>query len=402
LSTWLSSRVQGTVYCRIQGRQVHRLINRLAERRIKLWSIKFRGENECTFYITMDQYVQLKPHLRATGCKSRVLRRIGVPFLLYRLWRRKGFVLGAAFFFLALFILSSMVWRIEIHGEDRVSEREILQAAKEIGIDRGAFKRSLPPLDDIKRYMVQRVDGAAWIGVDIVGTKVKFEVVEKVLPEPRKLQNPRHLISSKDAVIVHILAEKGQPMVRVHERVKKGQILISGDLSAKVDPSIKDRSGPIVVADGSIQGLVWYKSVIEMPLIQKHKHFTGETMDRAYIAIGDRALKVKGYRDVPFTKYESKWDEKVVKWRDYTLPLRWLDERVMELDFHEEHLTKPQALDLALQRARADVLLEAGSDASIQSEKVLHETAGNGKVKLTILFEVVENIAVEQPIIKGD
>ena len=58
-----------------------------------------------------------------------------------------------------------------------------------------------------------------------------------------------------------------------------------------------------------------------------------------------------------------------------------------------------EALQAAKQAAREDVLRQAGKDAVIQDEKVLHVKRENGKVYLSIHFSVIEDIAVEQPIL---
>ncbi|MER2140433.1 MAG: stage IV sporulation protein, partial [Priestia megaterium] len=43
-----------------------------------------------------------------------------------------------------------------------------------------------------------------------------------------------------------------------------------------------------------------------------------------------------------------------------------------------------------------------GEDAKIKGEKVLHQEQDNGKVRLSIHYQVIENIANTQPIIQGD
>jgi similar to stage IV sporulation protein len=399
LRTWLLTYFQGSVVCRVRGKHVNDFINGLSNKRYTIWNIRFREDGTCTFYTTIDHFFRMRPLLRETRCRIRVIRRIGFPFLLHQFRNRKVFIAGGLLFFLSLFVLTSIVWKIEVTGSPKIPEEKVLKLAEQLGVKRGQLKYRLPPLDEIKSQMVQRLEGAAWVGVEISGTKIKFEVVEKVLPEVKKPENPRHLVSSKDAVIVKILAEKGQPKVRVHQRVKKGDILISGLLGGE------DESGAfqkIVVAAGKVEGLVWYKTEVILPLTQKRKHYTGNTMDRTYLVFGNRALKVKGFQDVPFKKFESKWDEKIVKWRDQPLPIRWIDEKLMEVVFYENKLTEGEAMSLAKERARADVMLKAGPSAKIQSEKVLHHDVQNDKVVLTTLYEVIENISLEQPIIKGD
>lgn len=396
MRSWLFTYFQGNVICRIRGKHVHSFINYISKERLSIWNIRFRSEDTVTLYITISDFFLLRSVLKKFGCRIHVVRRIGFPFLLERLERRKFFAAGGVMFLIGLFLLTSMVWKIEITGTNKVTNQEVLQIAEQIGVKRGQFKYRMPTLDEIKKQMVQNLEGAAWVGVDITGTKVKFEIVEKVTPEKKEPENPRNLVSSKDAVIVKILAEIGEPKVRVHQRVKKGDVLISGLLG------VGQVNQKIVVAKGLIEGLVWYETKVTLPTLQKRKEYTGNTMDRAYLVIGNRALKMKGYQDIPFNKYESKWDEKVVKWRDYRLPVIWMDEKVMELTFHENKLSTEEAISLAKERARANVLVEANTGARIFSEKVLRQDVQNDKVVLTMLFEVIENIASDQPIIRGE
>ena len=52
--------------------------------------------------------------------------------------------------------------------------------------------------------------------------------------------------------------------------------------------------------------------------------------------------------------------------------------------------------------AREDIKSRLDEDASIKGEKVLHQSIDNGKVKLSVHFQIIENIAQGQPIIQGE
>ncbi len=49
---------------------------------------------------------------------------------------------------------------------------------------------------------------------------------------------------------------------------------------------------------------------------------------------------------------------------------------------------------------KRDIRKKIGSDGNIISEKVLHETSENGKVKLIILYQVIEDIVQTTPIVQ--
>ena len=61
---------------------------------------------------------------------------------------------------------------------------------------------------------------------------------------------------------------------------------------------------------------------------------------------------------------------------------------------------KKEAVEKGIKLAKKDVKVTIPEDAKIAGEKVLREKVENGKVKLIISYQVIENIAMEQPLIK--
>ena len=217
-------------------------------------------------------------------------------------------------------------------------------------------------------------------------------MVEARKPESRPLENPRDLVAKTDAVITRIVAESGRPMVRRHERVRKGDVLISGVIGT-------EERKQAVVAKGEVRGIVWHEYEIVSPLVRKVRTFTGNRKDRTYLVIGNRALQISGYGGEPFAKSDIR--SAYTPWRlfHWVLPMGMMRERELEVSYEEVRLTAAEAKEAGLARAREEVLAKAGEDARILAEKILHEEAGNGKVMLKVLFEVDQPIAVERPIV---
>src|SRR5690606_7340996 len=184
----------------------------------------------------------------------------------------------------------------------------------------------------------------------------------------------------------------GRPVVRRHERVRKGDVLISGVIGT-------DERRQAVVAKGEVRGLVWHEYEIVSPLVRKAKTYTGNRKDRLWLVIGNRALRLTGYGGEPFAKSDIR--SEYAPWRllRWELPLGTLRERELEVAFEEVRVTVAEAKEAGLARAREELLAKAGEDARILHEKILHEEAGNGKVKVKVLFEVDQPIAEERPIV---
>ena len=390
-SQWLTW-IKGYVTVEIRGSEPEKLINALTDKRLQIWQARRVAENKMVLHIHLRDVFRLRPLLKQTGCRMHVLNRFGLPFLLARMEKRKFFVAGIAGFFAALYILSSVVWQVNVVGNERIPTEDVLNAARQQGIYRLQFLFRLDEPDMLSRKLMQTLPDTAWVGVKIDGTSVTIRVVEAVKPEEKPLMNPRHLIASSDAVITQILAEKGKPMVRPNDRVKQGDILISGRIGG-------DELSQIVVAEGTVKGLVWHLYRIEQPLLQKYKVYTGDTRDRQYLVIGNRALQITGYGKKPYDKSESTWQKHLLHWRDFQLPVGWMTEKVREVRFVQSRMSKETALERAMLQARADILTKYGYDAEIREQNILEQTVEKGKLYLPVHFEVEQDIAVEQPII---
>lgn len=370
-------------------------INQVGKNNIKIWNIKMANSQETTFSVSIDDFFKLKPILKKTYTRVHVIKRIGLPFYLNKLQMRKGLVVGISLFILSIYLLSSMVWSIEIKGNNRLTEHEISKAISEIGIHQGMFKFQLEEYDIIQEKLLYKLQDAAWIGIKQKGTNLEFTVVEKVKPEKENVNAPQNIISTKNAIIYQILAENGLPMVKVNERVNKGEVLISGIMG-------KEDNQTTVAAKGKVTGLVWYQSTISIPLKQTWKEYTGEMVVQEYLSFGKWMLKIKGFQKVPFENYQKDYQPKVISIRNRPLPIGLMRVKLMEYQSNERLLTVEEAMKLAVDQATKRLLAQISKEAIIKNQKILHQSVENDKVSLKLLFEVIEDITATQPIIHGE
>jgi similar to stage IV sporulation protein len=383
---------RGYVRLEITGKKIESLLNRAAEKRFTLWDVQFTESNKVTMFMALTDVLRLRPLLKETGCRMRVRERLGFPFWLGKLWRRKFFAAGLIVFLIGVYMLSSVVWRISVEGNDRIPEEQILKAASQVGIYPFQWKFRLGEPDELSRRLQLQLPGTAWVGVEVKGTQVHIKVVEAKVPEERQLLSPRNLVASKNAMVTNVFVEKGLPAVKPNQYVRKGDLLVSGYIG-------EDPNRQAVVATGVVRGLVWYTSNIEVPMVQRSKVYTGDVKDKHYLVIGNRALQLTGYGKVPFEQSETVPDRTVWHIGKWTLPVGWLHERVYAVDTAERSIDAAEARKIGLERGRTEVKAAAGRDAVIQSEKILHEKTENGKVYMEVHFEVEENIAEDQPIV---
>jgi similar to stage IV sporulation protein len=385
------TKIRGYVKIEVRGKQIEAFINRAIQERFIVWNMRRTSSEQVELCIVLPHLFKLRPLLRRSRCRLRILERHGLPFLLDKLERRKFFAIGLLLFVIGIYAMSSFVWSVSVEGNERISSQTILEEAGKLGIHEKKWKPMLKDPEVLSRSLLSELPGAAWVGVDIKGTRVYIKIVETTRPDDRELLSPRHLVAAKSAEVTEILAEKGKPMVKPHTVVRKGDILISGIVGS-------DEFQDIVVAKGTVRGVVWEKVHVQIPLVQKTKVYIGETKKRYYIAFGERVLKVWGFGSLPFELHESEYMRHTLQWRDYKLPVAWVNEKVLAVDMMETTLEPADAKQRALEQARLNVLAEAGPDARLVNEKLLSERIEEGIMHVEILIEVERDIAEEQVI----
>ncbi|GGF78276.1 hypothetical protein GCM10010912_24150 [Paenibacillus albidus] len=387
------SSLRGFVTLHVTGPQVEQFINAVTGAGIVIWDVKPAG-NGATLKLLLDDFYALRPLLKQTGCRMRVIGRNGLPFTAARLWKRKFFAIGLLLFGVALVLLSSMVWSIKVEGNERIASEDILSAARQEGVYPYQWIWRLKEPDELTKELAVRLPGISWIGLQRTGTSITIQVVEAAQPEVKPLHSQRHLVSRTDAVVSEIYAEQGRPLVARHSRVKKGDILISGILG-------DEENSQEVVAKGEVRGLVWHEYNVEVPLTTTNRSYTGERKDRTYLVLGKWAIQLWGYGDAGFVQSRTLTENDPLTWRSIVLPLGWMIEKEMEVSETVGTLSAEGAREEGLARAKKDIWARYGVDSVIKSQKILHEKKENGKVYMKVLFEVEEQIAEELPIVNN-
>ncbi len=384
----------GVVTAKVSGQGLERFINHLTRSGIKIWDLKKHGEETLTFKISLAEIKRLRPIVRKSGCKVEFLRRTGFPFLLKRMLKNSGFFVGALIFIAVVFVLSNMVWGIEINGADPETEHKIRQELDKIGVQTGKLQFFLEDPEGIQRAITDNLKEITWVGVELQGTTYHLQVVEKTIPEQPEKLGPQNLIATKKAVIVDMFVEEGQPVVDINDYVKPGQLLVSGSIG-------KEGKAKSVSAKGEVLGETWYKSEVSVSLKTNFEVFTGNEKRKHYLKFGSFSLPIWGFGKSSFKSFETEKEEKTFRFLKWELPISYLEETHRESEKVMRTYSAEEAIEVAKEMARQDIKNDLPEDATIKGEKVLRQTTQNGKVYLLIHFQVIENIAKSYPIIQG-
>ncbi|MDQ0339638.1 hypothetical protein J2S00_002426 [Caldalkalibacillus uzonensis] len=387
---------QGYVLIIIKGKRLERLINRMMYQRLSAWDLVRLSEEEAQVCITVPDFFRLRTLLKETGCRIRIVKKAGLPFMLKRMRPQAGLYAGAVLFLAMLYLFSSMIWSVEIEGVSVPEQEAQLRATlADLGVKPWNFKFRVAEPSEIKRQVMERLDHVTWVGFGYKGTTAYLKVVEKTLPEVSEKVYPRDLVAKKKAVIHDLFVESGTPKVKPNQYVRPGDLLVSGKIGREDQPQQ-------TAAKGKVWGEVWYVSEIRVPLKQQKAVLTGEQQGRYYLHVGPYKLKVWGFGKIPFDDYVIRDQTYSFSIGAYTLPVAWTIEEVHAARQTELTLEKKEATELGIKLARDKMAAKLPEDAQIVEENILKKSLDSGKVYIKIHYSVIEEISMAKYTSQGE
>ena len=398
----LFDQVGGTIKVALKGKNQEKIINMASSRGIYIWDIKKSGD-DLNFKVRTSGLKALQSISEENGYDLDVTEKQGLPFYRNLFRRRLGFFTGALIFILALYIMSSFVWFVEVNGNKKVEPSKILLTAAKHGVYQGAAKWNFSRIE-VEEAMLRDLSEISYVKLDIRGVKARIQVVEKILPKT-DISGPCHMVATRDAVIEEVLALDGQASVKPGDVVKKGDILISGVVFPEKSPYIvsseeeeDEEPQPYTVrARGQVKARVWYEGYGECRLHEEKKVMSGRRLSKIYIETPWKTFLVKGQREKTYNLYEQKVKKWIVKSPvgEFGFFRVELKEKIKKTrDFTEE-----EAVKVARERAMKTLSKKMDKNLKITESRVdILSRPSDPILRARISVETIEDIATAQPI----
>ena len=225
---WLKQHYTGYVRVRLTGRSPERFFNLCRSSKILLWNIACVKE-EYRFFLLLPDFYRIRPFARKAGVRVRIQEKLGLPFFLYRNRKRKLFAVGAASFFLLLFVLSRFIWNISFSGNLLFTDDMLTGQLREIGVCYGMPKRGVD-CDRIEEELRSRCSRIVWVSAHVSGTRLQIRIRENETADgiPLREESPRNLVAETAGTVVSILvragkaADSGRRDAAGHQRFRGG------------------------------------------------------------------------------------------------------------------------------------------------------------------------------------
>ncbi len=381
---WLFRYFTGYLYIVIKGEFNENVLNLCARNRITLWNSKLHKKDIETC-ISVNDFKKLRTIIRGYKVRLHIIKKVGLPFKIQKNRDRSGLLIG--FIILALFlkIMSGYIWVIDVSGNKKISDKEILSACRQIGITEGIRARDINPKTD-REHLLLKCDSLSWASLNIEGCRLTVNVTE-IGKLPEKEENTTNLKASADGIIKKIDVTLGNCVVRVGDTVKKGDLLVSG-ISETSDGTKFTRSLGEIYAETTRE----YK--LSKSFKQKIISPTGESKQKRVLEFF--TLRIPLYFGKETKNYISELQQKNCTLFSKTLPIRIY---TREFKFVNEH-TLTYNKDTLKKQLEKELKQKIEED-KIKSYKTLKtefaETVDG--ISLMALISAEENIAVSEKLL---
>ena len=272
---------------------------------IDLWQVE-RGEH-FEFSLYAEDYKKIKPIVKKTGIRPHIEKKTGCPFLWWWLLRNWTFSSGFLFFLVLLAIMSSYVWEITFQGQRTYTKETLLKTVNEMGVHRG-MKRSQLFCDDIEKNMRERYSDISWVSAEEKGSRLVISVKEAEKLVPRQSDEmPCHLVAKESGEVREISVNRGIAAVKRGQKVKKGQILISGIVPITDDSDQVVENTP-VAAKGNIEIYVEKPISEKIEVRKKVKQYTGKQFHIYEWQLGEKSIYLKN----PFKRFNNSYNYDII------------------------------------------------------------------------------------------
>ncbi|HQD51296.1 MAG TPA: sporulation protein YqfD [Defluviitaleaceae bacterium] len=394
LSVW--NYLRGYVTIEVSGFSVERFMNLASHKGIYLWDIK-KYKSKIQMKVSIKGFKLLKSCAKKTKCKIVIVEKKGCPFFIHKYRKRKVMAAGVLIFFGLLYFLSSFIWLIEIKGNERIDTEELIKALENYGVKTGVLKMKVNA-DEVEGFLRDSFPDIAWTAAEIKGTRLTIELTETVeKPLIVDRTTPCNLVAQRTGLIVSVTTRAGTPKVKANDVVKKGDLLVSGEIIIK-----DDEEGTLkkyVHADADVLAKTRYELSFDQPLYYMEKQYTNNIKKQHAIKIFDKELKLYN-KEIDYSHYDKIIDQKQLSLSKYfVLPLYKITYEYREYTPVKHKRTIEEAKQLAEEEIRKKLLEEISDRGEVVSSEIKYypkEDCLKAKAVFTILEHIEEVQAINR------
>lgn len=254
-------------------------INKCRFDNLPLWNIRSVSHSKIYFCVPCEYIEPVRENAEFSGMEAEITGEFGfIPFL--KKHRCRAFLLVGVFLSLIFTLLmSGRIWNIQVSGNDKVFESEILAACSELGLSAGTRKKDIS-VSFIQQKLTEMLDERLmWTSVNIEGMCAEVIVREAVRVEDDVTGEPCNYVADFDGVIKICRVYSGTAEAKKGDGVHKGDLLISGVIEYETGESEFTEARGKITAEHQVEiKSKAQKSVMVRRYIREKSYYTVELL----------------------------------------------------------------------------------------------------------------------------
>lgn len=373
-------RFNNIIVLKVKTKNIDRFLNNLYKLGIDIYSVNVISFKEVIIEINENDYIKV----RKLGILNKIdiINYKGKKSRINKLNFNKTLLISLFLGLIVLILLTNVIFSIEISHSSEKTRSFVMNELYENGIKVYQFRKSFKDLEKIKNKILEdNKDKIEWLEIERIGTKYLVRLEERKINNIVDNYEFQDIVAKSDAVIKKIVVNSGVKVKDINEYVKRGDIIISGNIY------LNEEIKKTVQATGEVYGEVWYKLSVEYPLIDDSKEETGNKKQVFSLNIFDKNI-------ILFDKnnFNNSYIRKEYIYKNAILPLSISRDTIYELKSTNGIYTEAEAILNAREYSKKKMEELLADDEYIIGYKVLKYSANSNTIYMDIFYKIYANI----------
>lgn len=375
-----------SIKIKVTGRNINNFLKRLINNNINIEKVIPISHKEIDLIINyqdLDKVLKLK-----TIYNIKIVRYYGKLRIIKRI-KKDIFILSSLLISLLLiYTLSNVIFKVEVIHSNKNIIKLVTKELEDNGIKKYKFVKNYQEIEKIKKKILEKnKDTLEWLEILREGTKYTIRVEERIINNKPKDNKIYNIVASKNAVIKNIYAESGEKIRSINTYVKKGDIIISSDITLPNNEKISK------TASGKVQGEVWYNINIEYPYQYHEIKYTGNKKKVLVLNLLNKRISF-----FDFHKYKTFNRNIKYIFNNNITPISLIYEDEYETNIINEVYDYNTAREKAITKAKEKILEKYPNIKDITDIKIIKEEDKKNKISLNLFVTCLEDITEYQEI----
>lgn len=375
-----------SIKIKVTGRNINNFLKRLINNNINIEKVIPISHKEIDLIINyqdLDKVLKLK-----TIYNIKIVRYYGKLRIIKRI-KKDIFILSSLLISLLLiYTLSNVIFKVEVIHSNKNIIKLVTKELEDNGIKKYKFVKNYQEIEKIKKKILEKnKDTLEWLEIIREGTKYTIRVEERIINNKPKDNKIYNIVASKNAVIKNIYAESGEKIRSINTYVKKGDIIISSDITLPNNEKISK------TASGKVQGEVWYNINIEYPYQYHEIKYTGNKKKVLVLNLLNKRISF-----FDFHKYKTFNRNIKYIFNNNITPISLIYEDEYETNIINEVYDYNTAREKAITKAKEKLLEKYPNIKEVTDIKIITEEDKETKIALNLFVTCLEDITEYQEV----